>query len=142
MGRTNRAVKTTKDQENTLAEELRFDRYYAYDDLTRHIHALAEKRPDLMSVLSIGQSYEGREIWCAIVTNIATGAHTEKPAFWVDGNIHATEVSAASACLHLLNKLVSEYGENPDITRCLDTRVFYVVPRVNPDGAELFFAEK
>ncbi|MEP6755836.1 MAG: M14 family metallopeptidase, partial [Chthonomonadales bacterium] len=28
-----------------------------------------------------------------------------------------------------------------DITRCLDTRTFYIGPRVNPDGAEQFFAE-
>ena len=28
------------------------------------------------------------------------------------------------------------------ITRALDTRAFYIVPRVNPDGAELYFADK
>jgi len=125
-----------------VSDELRFDTYYPYEELTRHLRAIAARRPDLMTVESIGKSYEGRDIWCATVTNTATGPATEKPAFWVDGNIHATEVSAASACLYFLNRLVNEYGANPDITRCLDTRVFYVVPRVNPDGAELYFAEK
>ena len=32
--------------------------------------------------------------------------------------------------------------EDADITRCLDTRAFYVCPRVNPDGAELAMADK
>src|SRR5437016_8400962 len=125
-----------------MSDDLRFDHYYPYDELTQHLRTLAERRPDLMTLESIGKSYEGRDIWCATVTNSATGPASEKPAFWADGNIHATEVSAASACLYLLNRLVSEYGANPEVTRCLDTRAFYVVPRVNPDGAELFFAEK
>lgn len=129
-------------EEARVSEDLRFDTYYPYDELTRHIHALAEKRPDLMTVESIGKSHEGRDVWCATVTNRATGPAAEKPGFWVDGNIHATEVSASMACLYLLSRLVTEYGTNPEITRCLDTRVFYVVPRVNPDGAEAYFADK
>ena len=72
--------------------EFPFDRYIRYDELTRLLHALAEARPDLVRVSSIGTSYEGRDIWCATVTNTATGPDTEKPAFYADGNIHATEV--------------------------------------------------
>ena len=44
--------------------------------------------------------------------------------------------------LYLLNKLTSKYGTDSDVTRVLDTRAFYIVPRVNPDGAELYFADK
>ncbi len=125
-----------------MSNDLRFDHYFPYEELTQHVHALAGRRPDLISVSSIGKSFEGRDIWLAAVTNSATGPAGDKPAFWIDGNIHATEVSAASACLYFLNKLVNEYGSNPEITRCLDSRAFYIVPRVNPDGAELFFADK
>src|SRR5437016_14482860 len=91
---------------------------------------------------SIGKSHEGREIWCLTVTNAKTGLASEKPALWIDGNIHATEVSAASACIYFLQKLITAYGSDSDITRCLDTRVYYIVPRVNPDGAELYFSDK
>src|SRR5690606_5431603 len=76
------------------------------------------------------------------VTNSATGIASEKPALWVDGNIHASEVSPSSACLYLLNKLVTEYGKTDDISRCLDTRTFYICPRINPDGAEWALADK
>ena len=117
-----------------------FDRYYPYDALTEQLQALVETYPHLLALDSIGKSFEGRDIWCVTATNAATGPAAEKPAFWCDGNIHATEVSASSACLYLLNKLASRYGSDADITRALDTRAFYVVPRVNPDGAELYFA--
>lgn len=121
--------------------DVKFDRYYRYDDLTRILHDFAKEFPELVQVESIGKSYEGRDIWLATVTRFETGGAKDKPALWVDGNIHASEVSPSSACLYLLNKVTSEYGKNADITRCLDTRVFYICPRVNPDGAEWALAD-
>ncbi|KAB2904087.1 MAG: carboxypeptidase [Anaerolineae bacterium] len=121
--------------------DVKFDRYYRYDDLTRILHDFAKEFPELVQVESIGKSYEGRDIWLATVTHFETGGAKDKPALWVDGNIHASEVSPSSACLYLLNKVTSEYGKNAEITRCLDTRVFYVCPRVNPDGAEWALAD-
>lgn len=122
--------------------DVRFDKYYRYEDLTRILHGLAEEFPHLIRIESIGKSYEGRDIWLMTVTCFATGSDREKPALWVDANIHATELAPSSVCLYLLQTLVTGYGTNPDITRCLDTRTFYICPRVNPDGAELALADK
>lgn len=122
--------------------DVRFDTYYRYDDLTRILQEFAEEAPHLVRLESIGQSYEGRDIWVATVTNFETGDDETKPAFWVDGNIHAGEVSPSSTCLYLIHHLVDGYGSDSDVTRCLDTRVFYICPRVNPDGAEMALADK
>jgi len=119
-----------------------FDRYYRYNDLARILREFADVYPKLVKLESIGKSYEGRDVWLATVTNTASGPANEKPALWVDGNIHASEVSASSACLYLLKTLTEGYGSDSDITRCLDTRVFYICPRVNPDGAEWALADK
>lgn len=125
-----------------MAGDLRFDCYYNYAELTVRLEALVTAHPGLLSLESIGQSYEGRDIWLVTVTNKETGAADRKPAVYVDGNIHATEVSASTACLYLIHSLVSEYGKDPEITRCLDTRAFYVVPRLNPDGPERYLSEE
>jgi murein tripeptide amidase MpaA len=122
--------------------QVRFDTYYRYDELTRILHGFAEEYPQLVRIESIGKSYEGRDIWLLTVTNFATGPAEEKPALWVDGNIHASEVSPSSACLYLIHRLTREYGSHEKITRCLDTRAFYICPRVNPDGAEWALADK
>ncbi len=122
--------------------QVRFDTYYRYDDLSRILHGYAEEYPNLVKIESIGKSYEGRDIWLLTVTNFAIGTAEEKPALWVDGNIHASEVSPSTACLYLLHRLTSEYGQHEKITRCLDTRAFYICPRVNPDGAEWALADK
>ncbi len=60
----------------------------------------------------------------------------------MDGNIHATEVAASAANLYFLQTLVTQYGKDPEVTRALDTRAFYVCPRINPDGAEWALADK
>jgi murein tripeptide amidase MpaA len=119
-----------------------FDRFYRYPELTALLHAFAAEYPDLVVLEAIGKSHEGRDIWVVTVTNTKTGTAADKPAFWVDGNIHATEVAASAASLYFLHTLVTQYGQDPDVTRVLDTRAFYVCPRVNPDGAEWALADK
>jgi len=121
--------------------DLRFDTYYRYDDLVRSLREVAGAYPDLVRLQSIGRSHEGRDIWLAIVTRFASGEDRDKPALWVDGNIHATEVAGSMACLYLLQYLVLGYGTDAEVTRCLDTRAFYVCPRLNPDGAEWALAD-
>lgn len=113
-----------------------FNRYYRYQELTDLLNAFAAEFPNLVQVDSIGKSHEGRDIWIVTLTNRATGEHAAKPAFWCDGNIHASEVSASAAVLHVINKLCTGYGKGETITRALDSRTFYLVPRLNPDGAE------
>ncbi len=121
--------------------DVRYDRYYRYDELTRLLADYAEAYPKLVRVDSIGQSYEGRDIWLVTLTNFGTGPDTEKPALWIDGNIHATEVSPSTMCLHHLHAMVTTYGSDDAVTHCLDTRAFYLCPRVNPDGAEWALAD-
>jgi murein tripeptide amidase MpaA len=122
--------------------EILFDRYYRFEALTRILHALAEQYPQLVAVQSIGKSHEERDVWLVTLTNTVTGSDHEKPALWVDGNLHASEVAGSSAALYFIQSLISRYGKDQEITRCLDTRTFYVVPRVNPDGAEWALADK
>jgi murein tripeptide amidase MpaA len=120
----------------------RFDVFCRHDDLTRLLQGYAQALPTLVEVRSIGKSHEGRDIWVVIITSKATGADVDKPAFWVDGNIHAAELTASTACLYWLHKLVTGYAKDPQVTQLLDTRVVYMVPRLNPDGAELALADR
>ena len=109
--------------------DVRFDRFYRYAELTDILRAFAAERPQLVALESMGKSHEGRDLWLVTVSNSATGPATDKPAFWVDGNIHSTEVAASAAVLYFLNQLVAGYGTDADITRALDSRAFYICRR-------------
>lgn len=116
--------------------QIAFDRYYKYAEFTELLRAFAREYPELVELSSIGKSHEGRDIWLVTVTNKETGRAIERPAFWCDATIHASELSPGTAVLYLLNKLCMEHGIDESITRAVDTRAFYLVPRFNPDGAE------
>jgi murein tripeptide amidase MpaA len=107
-----------------------FDRYYRYEELTSLLRRFASEYAGLVDMSSIGKSFEGRDIWLMTVTDFSTGPAHDKPAFWADGNIHASEVSASTTVLKLLALLCER---RPDL---LKKRAFYLVPRFNPDGAE------
>jgi murein tripeptide amidase MpaA len=122
--------------------EQRFDRFYRYAELTEILQGMARRKPGLFTLESIGRSHEGRDIWLVAATNAATGPAAEKPALWIDGNIHAAELTASTACLHFLDHLERGYGTDADITRLLDSRAVYACPRINPDGAEWALADR
>jgi hypothetical protein len=96
-----------------------------------------------LAVDTYGRSYEGRELRLVTVTDTSTGGHETKPAHWIDASIHAVELTATVAACRLLQRLVAGHTAGDEtITRVLRTRTFYVVPRVNPDGAEWVLADR
>ena len=118
--------------------EFRSDRYFKYDDITSMLHHWAEDHPQLCQVTSAGRTWEGRDIWAVTLTNRETGPDTEKPAVFVDANIHAGEVTGSASVLWLINHLLASYGSDDDVTRMLDTSVLYAIPRINCDGSEAY----
>jgi murein tripeptide amidase MpaA len=122
--------------------KIRFNKFYRYDELTRLLRAYVKEYPDLLRLESIGKSHEGRDVWLVTATDFKSGEDADKPAFWVDGNIHASEVTASAAALYLIHALVTRYKQDANVKRALDTRAFYIVPRVNPDGAEWALADR
>ncbi|MFW5697618.1 MAG: M14 family metallopeptidase [Fimbriimonadaceae bacterium] len=107
-----------------------FDRYYKHEELTQLLRDYEKAFPELVSLETIGESHEGRDIWMVTVTRKSTGEPHTKPAVWCDGNIHASELSASTAVLKILHLLCEEQPVT------LDSRTYYLVPRLNPDGAE------
>lgn len=113
-----------------------YARYYGVAELDATLREFVGEYPHLITLESIGKSYEGRDLWLATLTNHNTGAAADKPGFWVDANIHATEITGAMAALHLIDTLLVGHGTDEQATRLLDTTTFYILPRFNPDGAE------
>jgi murein tripeptide amidase MpaA len=116
--------------------EFDFTRYMQFGEMTGALHALAENYAGLCRLQSIGNSYEGRDLWLMTLTNGATGSDLDKPAYWIDANIHAAEVTGSATALYTIKYLLENYGSDAQVTHLLDTRTFYILPRHTPDGAE------
>lgn len=111
------------------------DRYFTNEALETQLKEWAETYPNLASLSTVGTSYEQRPIWLLTLTNQASGPAEDKPAIWIDANIHATEITGATTAMHVAGALLAGYGQDERLTRLLDRSAFYLVPRLNPDGA-------
>jgi murein tripeptide amidase MpaA len=115
-----------------------YGHYYKYDELIEFLDRLVDCYPSLIELQPIGKSYEGRLLCVATLTNQDTGTALEKPAYWIDGNTHAAEVTGSAVCLYTIAYLLSHYGNDAAVTRLLDSYTLYVMPRIAVDGAEWY----
>lgn len=115
-----------------------YDHYYKYDELEKNLKYFSDKYPELCDLESICVTEENRNVYAMTITNKKTGAALDKPAFHIDGNTHAGEVTGSMAAMHAIDVLLTGYGEDKVITKILDRMTIYVVPRISPDGAETY----
>ncbi|HEY3486284.1 MAG TPA: M14 family zinc carboxypeptidase, partial [Ilumatobacteraceae bacterium] len=116
--------------------------FLRYDELNAWLDGVAADHPNLVSIERYGTSFEGRPLRLVTVTDESTGDADTKPAHWVDASIHAIELTGTAAACALIDHLVTGHRNgDPVVTEALRTRTFYVVPRVNPDGAEWALAD-
>jgi len=118
--------------------KLSFDHFYDHTELTEALKALQKANPQLMKLISLGKSYEGRDIWGVVLNNPKTGPEEHKSGFYIDGNIHGNEIQGTEVALYAIWYLLNNYGRTELATRLLDERVFYVIPTMNPDSRDYF----
>ncbi|MCH8254208.1 MAG: hypothetical protein IID06_02575 [Gemmatimonadetes bacterium] len=111
--------------------------FHSTADAYALLRGWAQMYPGLTNLYSIGETLEGTPLMVLEITNEATGPAAEKPAYYYDGNIHASELTGAEVALHFAWYVLSRYGNDPRVTRLLDTRTLYVRPKFNPDGADI-----
>ena len=115
--------------------DYRPDHYYRYREMTAWLERVADEHPEIAELRSIGSSPEGRQIWVMALTDRTTGEADARPAYWIDGNTHASELMGSAAALYTIDYVV-EHADDPEIADLLADRALYVAPRINPDGAE------
>lgn len=115
-------------------------RYLDDDELVGQLKLWQSHYPDLIRLESIGSTPQGRTLWVVIV-----GPEPDRlrPAFWLNANMHAAELCGSNVALALIEDLLSLHlpdEQGPDLPQpILDAArevLFYIMPRVSPDGAE------
>jgi hypothetical protein len=120
--------------------QIAWNQLYNYDQVVDICRQLVAAYPDMLRMESIGKSVEGRDMWLLTLNVQKTGRDTEKPAMYIDGNIHGNEVQATEVILYTIWYLTKSYGKVPELTELMDRVAFYFVPMVNPDGRAHWFS--
>lgn len=116
--------------------QISWNRYHTNEGLLNIYRQMVVAFPELVTLQSIGKSFEGRDLWLLTVGNQSQRPHYQKPAFWIDGNIHANEIQAGEVSVYTAWYLLENYGSNAFITQLLNEKTFYILPVMNPDGRE------
>ncbi len=118
------------------AQTLGQDGLLDYDALTSVLQELDDAHGNLVSLEPLARSDEGREIWKLALGSPDGRPLDQRPALLVVANLEANHLVGSSTAVHLARHLLAGYGSDEDVTRLLDERTVYILPRMNPDGAE------
>lgn len=109
--------------------------YRTYDEWVAETAAIVAANPSLVTRTQIGTSYEGRPIHALKVSDNAASDESEPEVLFTHGQ-HAREHLTVEMALYLLHELTGRYAADARIRNVVDGREIWIVPSVNPDGAE------
>ena len=106
--------------------------YRTIDQLYTQLTDWVTLYPNIASLETMGQSFEGRNLKVMRITNLSTTGF--KPRFFLMANIHGRELITNETAMVFIQKLLQGYSNDPDITWLLDYDEIYVLVSANPDG--------
>jgi carboxypeptidase T len=112
-----------------------FEYFHTYAENEQIIDDAVATHPNIAMKFSIGKSYEGREIWGIKISDNVTTDENE-PEVFIHGLTHARERASNEMALYLIQLLTDDYASDSRIKAIVDSREIWIVPMLNPDGAE------
>ncbi len=107
--------------------------YHTYSTLTAELQAIAADNPTLCELYNIGNSTQGRGLWFMKISD-NVGVEEDEPEFKYIATMHGDEVVGMELCMNLINLLVDDYGNDPQITDLVNNVEIWIMPLMNPDG--------
>jgi hypothetical protein len=117
-------------------------KYLDHAEIVDQLNSWVSQHSEIANLGSIGQSAAGRDI---PLLTIGRNPGQLRPAVWIDGNMHASEVCGSSVALAIAEDILAIHqganvaGGKPlpaHMAQAIRETLFYVVPRISPDGAE------
>ncbi|GAA2607682.1 M14 family metallopeptidase [Dactylosporangium fulvum] len=109
--------------------------YHNYAEMVAELDKAAKDHPAIMQKLSIGTSYEGRDMpLIKISDNVAIDEN--EPEILYGAHQHAREHLTVEMALYLVKLFTDGYGKDARITKLVNSREIWIVPDLNPDGGE------
>jgi murein tripeptide amidase MpaA len=106
-----------------------FNEYHKLDEINKFMDDIQAANPEIASVFTVGESFEGRTIKGIKITR-----DDKNPAIFIEANIHAREWISSATAVWIINEVITP--SQPDWKEIAESVTWYVVPVTNPDGYE------
>jgi hypothetical protein len=114
--------------------------YHDHAGLTKTLQALAGANSAFVRLESIGKSRGGRDIWALQIAHPAGVPPAKRPALLIAAGFEGDQLAGTEIALSVAEFLAKNASSDAAVKSRLEGSTIYVVPRVNPDGAEGFFS--
>ena len=109
--------------------------YMSYQESLDFLYMMEKAYPDLINIIKIGTTFEGRDIVLAKISkNVETA--DDKPAMLYTGSVHAREWIGHELALKFIDYVAKNQNVDPELEKSLTRSTIYMVPCLNPDGYE------
>jgi hypothetical protein len=109
--------------------------YHNYAEMNAEVNRVVAAYPAIASRRVLGRSYQGRDI-VAVKISDNVGTDENEPEVLYQANHHAREHLTVEMALYLLNQYTSTYATDSRVAGIVNSREIWIIPSVNPDGAE------
>jgi hypothetical protein len=110
-----------------------FGYFFTYYEMSDTLDRFVANHPDICTKFSVGQSHQGRDLWCLKISD-NPGVNEPEPAVFFNGASHAREPMGTHACIAFAQDILSKYGVERVPTWLVNNREIYIIPVMNPDG--------
>jgi carboxypeptidase T len=113
-------------------------KFHNYAETVGSLRMLASSHADIVRMISIGKTIEGRDIWAVHINttpDALASSQSSKPGILYVGNHHAREHLSVEVPLLYAEHLLKN-RDDAKIWALLDSRDIWIIPMLNPDGAE------
>jgi len=105
--------------------------------MTDLLYSLQVNHSDIMSLTSLGKTYQGRDIWMVKLSDHVEQEEAE-PGVLFMGAHHGNEKPGYEVCLFFIQYVIDHYNNatTPEVREIVNNTQIYLIPMVNPDGVE------
>lgn len=97
------------------------------DDIYEFLNEIEEKYAETASVITIGESFEGKPLKVVKITK-----NENNPAIFIEANIHAREWISSATAIWIINEILTT--TDATVREVIDEVTWYILPVTNPDG--------
>jgi hypothetical protein len=107
-----------------------------YTDMVAKLKSIVARRSNIMKLMSIGRSAQGRDLWVVKISDNVNSDEVE-PEFKYISSMHGDEITGREMMVTFIDEIGAKYGADREITDLVNNTEIYIMPSMNPDGSEL-----